>query len=495
MAGDSHSPADAASDSDPDARDHDTDDHTRDRPVDTDGGTPAATGRDLAATTDADRTPFVPAFGKYFPDSLVTGLLLAVLALLVTAPVLDPLTQLELFGTGFYDFFSLQMFLLLFWLLSATVVESPRVGAAFDRLAAVLPTSQRGAIVATAFVSLLLGWLNWALGLIGGILVGQALCERAREHGTAIHYPLVLTGGLSALVVANQGPTSPGALLFADRSGLANVMADEVGTIAMSEFVLHPANLLASAVLVVTIPLVLAALAPSDEADVAELDERNRILAGSIAETLDHYAPARSEESWELGDRLENAESISLLAAAVGLASAGWHFATGGALTLPWLAFTLMIVGLAVQGPPMAFKSKTRDATRWATHVAIPFLFYAGVVSLLSEADLYGPIGDALAATGVPAVASYVVAFALGLAVPDPGSVWVLLSQAVAAGGDPVPALVAVMYAAGVSNLWLGFLFAGILSMAGFDWREYATYAAVITLYVSAVVGGLLLIL
>ncbi|ELY51733.1 hypothetical protein [Natronolimnohabitans innermongolicus] len=45
-----------------------------------------------------------------------------------------------------------------------------------------------------------------------------------------------------------------------------------------------------------------------------------------------------------------------------------------------------------------------------------------------------------------------------------------------------------------LSNLWLAFLFASILSVRGFDWREFATYAAVVTAYVTVVVVGLLLV-
>lgn len=443
----------------------------------------------------ADQAGFVPTFGQYFPESLVGAVLLAGLALVATAPFLEPLTQLETFATGFYDLFALQMFLILFWVLSASVVEAPRVGAALDRVADALPTSQRGAIASTAFLSLALGWVNWALGLIAGVLVGQKLCRRAREEGTAVHYPLVLTGALLALVVANQGPSSPGALLMADESGLANFLIDDAGSVAMSSFVLHPANLASSALFVVTLPLLLARLAPDDEAEIEPLGERDRILEGSIAESLAHYSPARTREDWQLGDRLENSRLISLTAVTIGLVSAGWHFGTGGALTLPWLAFTLVVLGLLVQGPPMAFREKTEDATRWANHVAIPFLLYASTVALLSEADLYGPIGDAIASTGVPGAASYVAALALGLLVPDPGSVWVLLGPALAAAGvDLVGALIATMYGAGVSNLWLGFVFAGLLSLYGFDWREFAKYATIVTLYVSAVVIGLLLI-
>ena len=50
------------------------------------------------------------------------------------------------------------------------------------------------------------------------------------------------------------------------------------------------------------------------------------------------------------------------------------------------------------------------------------------------------------------------------------------------------------MYGAGLSNLWLGSLFLGVLSIGGFDWREFVRYAAVITVYVSAVVLSLVLV-
>ena len=447
-----------------------------------------------ATSADARRESFVTELGRYFPESLTNALLLAVLALLVTIPYLDPITQLELLGTGFFELFSVQMLLILYWVLGAALVESPRVGALFDRLAVVLPTSQAGIIYATAFVSLGLAWINWALGLIGGILIGQRLCRRAREEGTAVHYPAVLTGGLLALVLMNQGLSSPGGLIMADDSGLANFMVDDVGSIAMSEFLLHPANLASSVVFLLTLPLVLVLLAPSDEDEIETIDERTSVLEGSIAETLDHYSPAVPREDWELGDRLENSEIITMIAVVIGVASFGWYFATGGDLTLPWLAFTLMILGLLVQGPPMAFRYKTEEATKWANHVAIPFLLYAAVWALLSEANLYGAIGDALAGTGVPAVASFVVAFVLGLLVPDPGSIWVIQGPAVAAADvDVVASLVATMYGAGISNLWLAFLFASILSVRGFDWREFARYAGVVTAYMAVVVLGLLL--
>ncbi len=449
---------------------------------------------ETSTTTDTQDGAFVPALGKYFPESLVTALFLAVLALIVTIPYLDPITQVEMFGTGFFQLFTTQMLLILFWVLGATVVESARFGKILDWLAVVLPTSQRGIIYTTAFLSLLLAWVNWAFGLIGGILIGQRLCAHARENGTAVHYPLVLMGGLLALVIMNQGLSSPGALIMADETGLANFMMDDAGTIEMAEFIIHPVNIISSALLIVTLPLLLVALAPSNESDIEPLDDANSVLTGSISETLDHYVPGRPPGEWEVGDRLENSQTITMIAVVIGLASVIWHFTGGGDLTLPWLAFTLVVIGLLVQGPPMAFREKTENATKWANHIAIPFLLYAAVYALFQESGLYGTIGEQLGGIGVPSVVTYVIAFVVGLFVPDPGSVWVIVGPALT-GFDLVPTIVSVMYGAGVSNLWLAFLFASVFSLYGFDWREFMKYAAIVTVYVTFIVLGLFLVL
>ena len=313
-----------------------------------------------------------------------------------------------------------------------------------------------------------------------------------------MHYPAVLTAGLLALVIMDQGLSSPGALLMAEASGTTNFLVNpEQGRLVvdMSPFLTHPANLVSSVLLVLTLPLLLVVLAPDEENDRRPVSAFTSVLEGSIAETLNHHAPPPREE-WEVADRLEQSPVINVIAFLLGAASVVAYFATGGALTILWLLFALMMLGVLVRVRPMAFVEKTRDTTRWANHVAIPFLLYAGVHALLAEPGLYATIGNALSATGLTQVSSYIVALVLGLFVPDPGSVWVLQGPAlVAANADLVPSVVSVMYGAGVSNLWLGFLFVGLIpSTEGFDWREYLRYAAAVTAYVSVVVIASLIV-
>lgn len=443
-----------------------------------------------AAEPDTDEG-FVPFLGQFFPESLTLASLLAVLALLVTLPYLSLLKQVELFATGFFRLFTVQMPLILLWLLSAAVVESRRVGKFFDWVAGLLPADSQGQVIyATGFVALLFGWINWALGLVGAIFIGYRLCRSAEENDVRVHYPLVLTAGLLSLVITNVGLSSPGALLMADASGTTNFLVNpDQGelVVSMGAFLLHPVNVVSSVLFIVTLPLLLVVLAPGEKRDRRPVSEFTDLAEGSIADALTHYSPP-SRDEWVFADRLEQSQLISVITFLLGAASLAAYFATGGKLTLLWLLFGLMMVGILIQGRPMAFVAKTREGTRWANHLAIPFLMYAGVYALLTEAGLYGPIGAAVTSAGQ--VSAYVVALVLGLLVPDPGSLWVLQGPAmVASGADLIPSLISVMYAAGVSNLWLGFLFAGIVStIYGFDWREYVRYAAIVTVYVSVVV-------
>ncbi|WP_135820864.1 TIGR00366 family protein [Halostella litorea] len=453
-------------------------------------------------TTDAGQgdaeEDFVPFLGQFFPESLTLAALLAVLALLATTPYLGVVEQFELFSTGFFALFTVQMPLILLWVLSATIVESERMGRAFDWLVGVLPTGSQGAVIyATGVVALVFGWINWALGLIGAFWIGRRLCQRAEAAGTRVHYPAVLTAALLSLVVTNVGLSSPGALMMADSSGTTNFLVDpEVGDVVvnMVPFLTHPATAISVVVFVLTLPALLAVLAPSAEADRTPVSAFADVGRGSIAEALDYYSPPPRED-WVFADRLEQSRAIAVVTFLLGAISFGGYFLEGGRLTLLWLLFGLMMVGILVHGRPMAFAEKVTDATRWANHVAIPFLLYAVVFALLSAAGLYAGIGDAFAATGFTQAVSYLAALVLGTFVPSPGSVWVIQGPAlVAAGADLVPSLVSVMYGAGVSNLWLGFLFVGIITTVyGFDWREYVRYAAAVTAYVSLVVIALLI--
>ncbi|MFC7157644.1 TIGR00366 family protein [Halomarina halobia] len=459
----------------------------------------------MSADTSKSAVPkaeegFVPFLRQFFPESLTLAALLAVLALLVTIPYLQPMTQLEMLATGFIPLISVQMSLILLWLLSAAVVESVLFGRFFDWVAHLLPTgSQRSIIYSTGFLALLFGWINWALGLIGAILIGRHLCRTAEENGVRVHYPLVLMAGLLSLVITNVGLSSPGALLMADPSGTTNFLVNpDQGelVIDMGAFLFTPVNIVSCVIFLFTLPMLLSLLAPSAENDRKSISEFADVLEGGIADTFDHYVPP-DRDKWVFADEIEQSRLISVLTGLLGAISIVAYFLTDGKLTMLWALFTLMILGVVVNFPPMAFVEKVNSAVRWVNHLAIPFLLYASVYGLLSKADLYAPIGDALASTGVTQVSSYIVALIVGLLVPDPGSLWVIQGPALtSAGAELVPSLISVMYGAGVSNLWLGFLFIGLISsISGFGWREYLRYTAIVTIYVSVVVIALMLAL
>jgi short subunit fatty acids transporter len=426
---------------------------------------------------------FVDRFQEFYPEPLVFAVLLGVLALLVTAPSLPLTDQLELFTTGFYDLFRVQMALLLWWLLSATVVESRPFGAMLDAIAARVPTSQRAIVGTTTIFALVGGWINWAVGLIGGVYLGRRLTHRARNAGVAVHYPTVLFGGLLATVTAYQGLTSPAGLLLAE-TGSVNPLGGQAGVVPLGATIFDPSNLLAGGVLLVSLPLILVTVTP-DGSTVGRApadDER------SIAETFDHYEPTPASAAVP-ADRLEDSRVLTAVVVLIGLSSISWQWLTGSGVAMLGTLFTLVMVGLLFQQRPMAFVEKISHGTRWIRHLAVPFLFYAGTYALLAKSGLYAAVGTALANTGLPAASTYLVSLLAGLLVVDPGSLWVLLGPAVTQTGTAVSELATTtMFGAGLSNLWLSFLFLRILGVEGIETSTFLRYATGVTVYVSAVV-------
>jgi len=461
-----------------------------------------ATETSTADTKETTRTEaFVNQLNSVYPDPLLMAILLAIVTLIAVTPYYaTPVQQLEVFATGFFNLFALQMGLILFWVVSAVIAESRITGSLFDKIVAQLPTgSQTTVVYATGVVSLIFALFNWALGLIGGVLIGYKLAQRAEQEGTAVHYPAVLAASLLSLVIMNQGFSSPGALLMADPTGTVNFLAQgESGQLVldMGTFLLNPVNGISMILFVVTLPLLIAKLAPSEVANRQSASDTLELNIGekSLKEYLSHHS-LPSEEEMEIADKLEQSRKLSVITVFVGGSSVVAYFISGGKLTLLWFLFAIIMLGILLQERPMAFVEKTKESTKWAKHVAIPFLLYANIHYLLDGAGLYDSFAATLSSTGVPQISSYFVALGLGLLIPDPGSVWVIQSPAVLGTGTELgAALVPVMYGAGMSNFWLSFLFIGLIgTVSSFSWSEYFRYAAVVTGYVSIVLVALLL--
>ncbi|MDZ7729968.1 MAG: TIGR00366 family protein [Natrialbaceae archaeon] len=474
------------------------------------------------------RETFIAFADRFYPGPLLVAIFLVILAALLTSTSLDPFDQLGVVATGFYELLVVQAAFLFWWVLSPSLVQSGRIGGMLDwivdRYESAVGLTPTTVIGGTAALALTLGWINWALGIIGGIFIGQKLARRAAEEDVAVHYPLVLMAGLLGLLLANQGLTSSGGLLMSDQllgtgeiaaetyPGSSGAVGDQITTVenyegflwllGLSEptsfygFLLHPSNLLASLVLLVTLPILLTRLGPSEGVTTIE-DAGDLIVTDTIRERLAGYT-APDPEDRTFAERAENNRWLSILTGLIGLGALGWYLGTGHEPSLMWLLFGLIAGGMLVHTVPQAYIEQCTNAAGWAVPIGIPFVFYAAVIIMLERAGTFGAIGGLLEGAGVPAVSGYGLGFLVGLAVPDPGTVWLIVGPMLAAAGaDIMASLVAVMFASGISNLWLGFLFLGIFAhrIDGFDWLEFFHYATIITVYVSIVVIGSLLVL
>ncbi|OKY77814.1 MAG: Short chain fatty acids transporter [Candidatus Methanohalarchaeum thermophilum] len=418
-------------------------------------------------------TSFVTFLGGYFPESMTLAVLLSIIVLLGSLTSIKLLEALELFSTGFFNFLELQMSLILWWMLPAIVVESERTGIILDKITEKIPPKEKYIVLITFILAFFLGWVNWAFGLITSILVGQKLCIKAKNNGNKINYHIILFISLLSLISGNIGITSPGALILTE-----NYL--EITNISIINFALNVQNLIIFSSMFLLLPLLYY---HSTGKENKEISERDLIINTSIKEKLKHHN-IPPKDSWVPADYLEYSSLLSIIAFLIGTTSITWAWIHGN-ITMLGILFAILMLALISQKNPVAFMEKGADSTKWSLHLAIPFLLYAGTYSLLTKATLYTPIKNLL--NGIPVIGSYLIALGAGILIPDPGSLWFLLSPLSEVAGV-LNSLITTMYAAGISNIWLGFIFIGILGIKGFNWKEYIEYALLTTVYLSIVI-------
>lgn len=125
-------------------------------------------------------------------------------------------------------------------------------------------------------VTVVISWVHWGLGTIGGIVIGQQILLQANKKGYKAHAPLMI--GMQVMVAAycSCGISQAAPLMATTPGGLSNYVPDEyanqIQVIPVTETILHPLVLAAIAVLLlVTIGLYFA-LRPKKDVDFVPAD-------------------------------------------------------------------------------------------------------------------------------------------------------------------------------------------------------------------------------
>jgi len=457
---------------------------------------------------------------RWLPDPMVIacGLTLFILILAIVAPGPGPLADLDVSGramtaAGLWlgglwnkDFleFALQMCVVL--LTGYGLAKAPPA-TRFLHAVASRVGSDRSAVLAVGVVSCVGCWINWGLGLVAaGILAGR-LGDEMRARGANRQHALIVAAAYSGMMIWHGGLSGSapfrvareGITLRSERNGV-----EAIPSIAINRTTFSRANLLLTAVLIVSVPLLLRGMAREDR--------RRRDAGGS-------GAPARvivvgADEAATPAERVNRSRVLALAIALLGLVGLVRVLLRSGAaaIDLNFVNTIFLVCGLVLHRNLAEYVGAVAEGGRAVTGIILQFPLYSGIHALMRDGGIAEELSQSFVAAStwaaatlhVPAAVSFPVAAFLSaglvnLFIPSGGGQWIVQGPIMAAAAKamelPVEeAVMAVAYGDEWTNMVQPFWAIPLMGLTGVAVREFMGYCALIMLLAAPIFAVALLI-
>ena len=431
-------------------------------------------------------------FERVLPDPFVLSIWLTVLVGLLAIAFAPHASATTLLNSWYGGAFKILQFAFQMVLILATgfaVADAPVVRALLERLARGATSPGRAAALVFPIVGLA-AWANWGLGL-----VVAAFLSRAIARNTRIDFGWLVAACYSAWSVCNNGLSSSIALSQASQGNEMNFIEKATGQlIPLSATIFAPFVLLPSLAVLLVMGFVFVRMYPA--ADVQPLVPDAQTPAQDS-----HSRSAIAPDSFAA--RLERSPIGTLILLAIGL---GVIFiavqAHKFALDINTTILIFLLVGLALQGRPIAYANAIRAAVTQCGAMVLQYPMYGGIMGIMAGTGLAAAIAKgfvAFASAGTLPFWSYCSSLIITLLVPSAGGHWAVqgpfvVPAAVALHADAARTAMGVAMAENVSNMLQPFWAVPMVAMAGIRIQKVMGYTA-ITFLVSLVIYAAALLL
>ena len=319
-------------------------------------------------------------------------------------------------GKGFWSLlaFTTQMAVIL--AMGYVLATAPLVDRMLDRITDTVSTP-RGAIIVATLVGAVGSYLNWGFGLVIGGIVAQKLARKIR----GVHYPLIISAAFSGFTMYGLGFSATIPVLISTKG---HALESKMGIVPLSETIFSPTILVVSLVVLVTLPLLNAALHPKPGEAVVEIGpaagDDTAVKAAGVAGVLGENTFA---------SRLNNSRLISYLIGALAVAYTVRHFVNGGALDLNMINYVIVFLGIILLGTPQAYVEKLNEGVKTIGGIILQYPFYAGIMAIMAASGLVESIGRLFVSISTPATLPFwglVSSYFINFFAPSGGGHWVI---------------------------------------------------------------------
>ena len=446
---------------------------------------------------------YARAFQRWLPSPFAIAVVLTFVAAGLALASATPASVVEAWTTGLWNpgllrFGFQAMFMLV---LGHVLALAPPVLRGLDKAVRWVTLTPRFAPAKVALLSMVLGWLNWGLGLgAGAILVRGVLDEMKKSHASAglrsLSKGMLGAAGYTGLLVWHGGLSGSAPLKVAESGHLASLVPQASWASTLPETVPLTATVFAPWSLMVT-----AAVMAVVVGLFAWLGSRvhGRPDAGGLTSTPEDENPARRpiESSQTLGGAAEAMDTSPWVACGLGVVTLGgaWWWANqspeGMALsfvTPDWINMLLLALALLAHGQVRGFLAALDKAIGGASGILIQFPLYFGIMGIVTGTGLgqtlAGALVDATSAGWLPETL-FVSAGVLNVFVPSGGGQWavqgpLVLEACHALGVSWERGIMAMAFGDELTNMLQPFWALPLLGITGLSARDILPYTLLV---------------
>lgn len=366
---------------------------------------------------------YAKAFQRLLPSPMAIALVLTLVAAFSALTVSEPLEIVDSWSTGLWNpslmrFGFQAMFMLV---LGHVLALSTPVRRLLNRVVDIAVRSPRYSAVYVAVLAMLLGWLNWGLGLVAGALVARAVIDR----GVA-NKGLVGAAGYMGLLIWHSGISGSAPLKVAEAGHLVSLYPKGADwatpitdSISIESTVFASWNLLLTLTVVLAIAVLFAFLGkmlPSSEVGAKAYEEVQGVVSKhTLAEKLDNGRGL----AWMMG--IAAIGTAVYLAIETGLEK-GLSF-----VNPDWINLILLGVALIAHGSVTRLTAALDEAIGGASGILLQFPIYFGIMGIVTGTGLAevlaGALVDSTTSTTLP-LAIFTSSGVLNVFVPSGGGQW-----------------------------------------------------------------------
>lgn len=360
---------------------------------------------------------FTELMRRYLPDPFVFAILLTLLTMILAFAVegISPLQITMDWGDGFWKLLSFTTQMAVILAMGYVLAAAPIIDRLLNVIVSRVHTPRKAIIVAT-LIGAIGSYLNWGFGLVIGGIVARKLARSI----PGVHYPLIIASAYSGFTFYGLGLSATIPVLISTEG---HSLQDKMGIVSLYDTIFSLPMLLTSLIVLITLPLLNAALHPKDGEKIIEFKEpeNTHMAQGSIIDNL------LGKDT--LAAKLNHSRIISYTIGILGLIYVASHFIHDGVLDLNIINYFILFLGVILLGTPINYVEKLNEGIKTIGGIILQFPFYAGIMAIMAASGLVKTIAEIFVNISTPDTLPFwglISSFFINFFAPSGGGHWVV---------------------------------------------------------------------